>query len=559
MRKSLFHCVSLLILFSFLSCQTENQRKLDAVESLLAESPEQALCLLNEMKVNRMKMDEDFARYALLKSAVMDKNYIDVASDSLTRVAVDYYMLRPNTRYRMLAWYYHGLVLMNAKSYSSSIVALERAEKEAAFLGDDYHSGLILRNKAKVFNMTNNNPEAITCQQRAVSHFEKAGKDSYKSFAEINLAIHYTNNKDYDLADSLFSVIRQKNDNPILIRHCNLRQAGILMERDNNPEKALSLFREVPRRYYGFIDCAYLALAHERLNHKDSADFWMSEGYLLAKNQSDSATIDYSRSRLELMRGHYQQAFLLVDHASSIQDSLTRVLLRQSVSAAQRDYFKSETTLREEKIQSIKLKSIFGLVVGGLVVSVLLLLLYGVSRKKDRMLEEQVARLALKERELACITKDNAHLIGALFSEIIDHLDRLSESYFRMEEGKQKDLVFRQIKELASKIRNDDGLYLSLEKDLDRYCKGVMSKLRVQVPRIKGENIRIIMLFFAGFNYETVQFILNKVSIDSLKTIRSRFRKEIAASGAPDADYFLMLREMKKRPQAGTNENIEVR
>lgn len=558
MRTMHFLSVYLFIITSFLSCQSENQRKLDSVESLLEESPEQALCLLNEMTLKNLKREKDIARYALLKSAVMDKNYIDVTSDSLSRVAVDYYMLQPNTYYRMLAWYYHGLVLMNAKSYSSSIVALERAEKEAASLDDDFHSGLILRNKAKVFNMTNNNPEAISCQRRAISFFERAGKPSYKSFAEVDLAIHYTNNKDYHLADSLFSAIRSYYDNPQLIRHCNLRQAGILVETEKDSEEALSLYREVPRAYYSFIDCIYLALAHERINHKDSADFWMSEGYSLAKNQFDSATIDYSRSRLELRRHHYQQAFRLVDHASSIQDSLTRVLLCQSVSAAQRDYFKSETSLRDEKIQSMRLKAIFGLVVGIFVVSVLLMILYWVSRKKDRLLKEQVARLALKERELDSITKDNAHLIGSLFSEIIDHLDRLSESYFRMEDGKQKELVFRHIKELASKIRNDEGLYLSLEKDLDRYCKGVMSKLSVQVPRIKGENRRIIMLFFAGFNYETVQFILNKVSIESLKTVRSRFRKEIIASGAPDTEYFLMLLEMKKRPQAGTNESIEV-
>ena len=559
MKTTRFLSVSFLVLLAILSCQSENQSKLDTVESLLADSPEEALSLLNEIKVKDLKKEKDIARYALLSSAVMDKNYIDVASDSLTRVAVEYYMLRSNKYYRMLAWYYHGLVLMNAKSYSSSIVALERAEKDAISLHDDFHAGLIFRNKAKVFNLTNNNPEAITCEKRAVSHFKRAGKDIYEAFPEVNLAIHYTNNKDYGIADSLFSDIRRNSDNPIINRHCNLRLAGILVETNKDPEAALSLYRKVPQANYGFIDCAYLALVHERMNHKDSADFWMLEGYSLAKNQSDSATIDYTRSRLELMRGHYQQAFRLVDYASSIQDSLTRVLLCQSVSAAQRDFYKSETNLRDEKIQSMRLKSIFGLVVGILIVLLLLMLFYLVSRKKDRVLKEQVARLTLQERELDCITRDNAHLIGSLFSEIIDHLDRLSESYFRMEEGKQKEQIFKQIKELASKIRNDDSLYLSLEKDLDRYCKGVMTKLRTQVPRIKGENLRIIMLFFAGFNYQTVQFILNKVSIESLKTVRSRFRKEITASGAPDAEYFLMLLEMRKRPQAGTSENNEVR
>jgi hypothetical protein len=83
-----------------------------------------------------------------------------------------------------------------------------------------------------------------------------------------------------------------------------------------------------------------------------------------------------------------------------------------------------------------------------------------------------------------------------------------------------------------------------------------MSKIRLQVPRIKGENLRIIALFFAGFSYETVKFILNKYSIESLKTARSRYRKEIKDAHAPDTDFFLKMLEMKKRPQAGTYENI---
>jgi hypothetical protein len=53
------------------------------------------------------------------------------------------------------------------------------------------------------------------------------------------------------------------------------------------------------------------------------------------------------------------------------------------------------------------------------------------------------------------------------------------------------------------------------------------------------------MLFFAGYSYETVQLILNKVSIESLRMARSRFRKEIKDADAPDADFFLSMLEMK--------------
>ena len=200
-------------------------------------------------------------------------------------------------------------------------------------------------------------------------------------------------------------------------------------------------------------------------------------------------------------------------------------------------------------------RTIFGIVFGILIMSLLAMTAVIRSRKKDQLLQKQMARLALEERELERVNRDNAHLVGSLFSEKIDHLDRLSESYFKMDEGKEKETLFKQIKQTVSSLRKDQGMFLSLEKDLDRYCNGIMSKLRDQVPRISGDNRRIIALFFAGYSYEAVKLILNKVSVESLKTARSRFRKEIKESGAPDTDFFLKMLEMKKRPQAGTNES----
>lgn len=545
---------SIILLLVSLSCQTESQKQLDRAEALLSEAPDIALCVISRIDTKTLHRERDLARYALLKSAALDKNYVDVTSDSLTRKAVDYYSLRADKYHRMLAWYYHGLVLMNAQSYSSAMVAFEKAESDATLLKDDFHSGLILRNKAKVFNLTNDFPEAIACQRKAIRHYEKAGKEAYQSFADVDLAIYYTNNKDYRLADSLFSLIRVKYDNPVLTHYCDIRQAGILVELDHDPQEALSLYKNVPRSYFSVLDYALLSLAHEGANQKDSADFWMLEGYRIARDQADSAALDYPRSQLELKRGHDRLAYRLVDHASSVQDSLTRILLQQSVSAAQRDYFKSETSLREEKIRAIRQKSLFITALSLLAVLALALVAVSISQKKDRRLKEEMVRLALAQRELERVNKDNAHLVGSLFSEKLDHFEKLSETYFRMEEGKQKDLLLRKIKQLASAIRKDDVLFLSLEKDLNRYCQGILSKLQDQVPRIKGENKRIITLFFAGFSYDTVQFILCRHSVPALKTARSRFRKEIQAANAPDAELFLKMLTIKKRPQDGTNE-----
>lgn len=544
----------LFILGAICSCRKEITLQLKKADTLINDYPDSALAILKTIPSNHIRRSKEEARYALLMSVALDKNYIDIQSDSLIKTAVDYYSSKGNTREKMLSWYYNGIVLKNSKEFIPSILSFENAEKEATVLKDCIYLGLIFKNKASIYSMTNNNPAAVECRQKAVDFFEKAGAQLYRDYAELALANDLSNQKENAKADSLLNDLLSRSKDSLLIWQSYVRKASLLVKEELHPETAIELYRRSPSYLYGILDYLYLAEAFEMVSVHDSADYWITKGYDHCLDEADSASLDYLRSRIELSREHYIKAFHLVDHAVSVQDSLTRVLLQQSVSTAQRDYYKSEALLQEEQLRSLRQKSIFGTILSLLSISVLSMAAMIRSRKKDRLLQEQMARLALEEKELERVNRDNAHLVGSLFSEKIDHLDRLSESYFKMEEGKQKDLAFRQIKQLVSTIRNDEGLFLSLEKDLDRYRDGIMSKLRTQVPRIKGENLKTITLFFAGFPYETVQLILNKVSIESLRMVRSRCRKEILAAEAPDAELFLKMLEIEKRPQAGTNE-----
>lgn len=556
-RKNMRYFPSLVfLLVFFFSCQKETTKLLNQADALLVDDPSQALAILQTIEAQELFTDKGKARYALLMSAALDKNYIDIESDSLIRDAVDYYDTHNDRHSAMLAWYYEGLVLKNGQHYSSAIVALDRARKLAERNEDSFQLGLIYRNIASIHNRTNNNSEAIRNHSLSVHCFEQANASLYQAYVELDLAVDYFNNKNYYATDSLIRIIRSKYDHPSILNRCSILQANILVENRENLEEALTLYRNTPLRFHRLSGYGFRAIAFELLSQKDSADYWFSEGYAQCQDHADSATLDFMKSRIEMMRKDYENAFRLINNAAAVQDSLTRTLLNQSVSIAQRDYYESVMGLQEEKIRSMRERVFLGAILILLVLFLLIMTAINLSRKKDRLLQEQMARLALEERELERANRDNAHLVGSLFSEKIDHFDKLSESYFRMEDGRQKEDLFKEIKHLASTIRNDVALFHSLEKDLDRYCNGVMSKLRTQVPRIKGDNYRIITLFFAGFSYETVQFILNKVSVESLKTARSRFRKEIKNAGAPDMDLFLMMLEMKKRPQADSNENL---
>ncbi len=552
MRRILLFAFSLVLL---VTCKDNIRHQLDTAESCISSRPDSALAVLLAIPQTDLKTKKDVARHALLLSLAYDKNYIDIKSDSLARIAVDYYSQRKCSRERMLAWYSLGIVLKNAKDYIPSMLSFENAEKDALKLDELLYLGLINRNKAVLFSVTNNNPASIECQKTAVDYFEKANAPIYKIYSEVSLATAYSNNRDYRMADSLLNDAMRHSDIPQLLAQIRIRLASVYVKKDTLPEEAVWLYRSSPEALYGTSDFAYYALALESIGQRDSANHWLSKGYAHCRNREQEATLNYLKSKIEFMRGHWSSAYSLIDQATTTQDSLTRVLLEQSVSVAQRDYYKNETLLREERIRRMRERTVMGAVLALIALSLFVMVVVSESRKKDRLLHEQMALLALEERDLNLVKKEKAQLVGSLFNEKIGHLEELNAHYFQEEDEEQKERIFRQIKQVVASMQKDETLFPSLERDLDRYCNGVMSKFRQQVPSIKRENhLHTVMLFFAGFSYPVVQLILNKPSVESLKMDRSRFRKEVLSSGAEDTELFLTMLEIRKRPQAGTNE-----
>ena len=61
--------------------------------------PDSALQLLKTIDSKHLVTKEGKARYALLYSQALDKNYIDVTEDSLINIAVEYYKDKKKYRY----------------------------------------------------------------------------------------------------------------------------------------------------------------------------------------------------------------------------------------------------------------------------------------------------------------------------------------------------------------------------------------------------------------------------------------------------------------------------
>ena len=243
--------LSLSFFFLILSCKSGISLQMNKAGELLENYPDSALVVLKTIPPDQLRSPKEKARFALLMSAALDKNYIDVQSDSLINQAVAYYSRKGPKREKMLSLYYNGIILKNAKDYIPSIISFEKSEKEASSLGDNFYLGLIFRNKASIYSLTNNNIAAVDCRIKAISYFEKADATSYKDYAELALVNDYLNNKDNQKADSLLDCLLRRSDEPLIRSQCFIRKASLLVKQNQEPEKAIELYRMGSRNLYG--------------------------------------------------------------------------------------------------------------------------------------------------------------------------------------------------------------------------------------------------------------------------------------------------------------------
>ena len=130
----------LALLLGFCSC-TDKQGLADTLhraEALMNEYPDSALQLLRALPVADMHQAGNRARYALLYSQALDKNYIDETNDSLINIAVAYYRTTDDVRSKFLAFYYQGRIYTNAGELHKAMLAYTEAEQLADGVKDGY-------------------------------------------------------------------------------------------------------------------------------------------------------------------------------------------------------------------------------------------------------------------------------------------------------------------------------------------------------------------------------------------------------------------------------------
>ena len=93
--------------------KSETFKLLEDVDSYIEARPDSALAVLEGIDVEDLGSREEKAKYALLMSMALDKNYIDRTDFEVLQPAIDYYESHGSATDKLRAFYYQGRIYCN--------------------------------------------------------------------------------------------------------------------------------------------------------------------------------------------------------------------------------------------------------------------------------------------------------------------------------------------------------------------------------------------------------------------------------------------------------------
>ena len=208
--------IVLISVIMLVACErhTPAWKQMDIAESLMNTKPDSSLAVLDGIPASDIKGKETSARYALLKSMALDKNYIDTTTFDVLQPAIDYYVKHGSPDEQLRTYYYQGRIYQNQGDDDSAMQSFMNGSDLGESITDTLllaHTlvaqGILYFKQYKISEFVHNNMEAAGL-------YGAIGRDINEIKSYTNAIDGYVMLEDKSAADSILSIcvpLVQKN------------------------------------------------------------------------------------------------------------------------------------------------------------------------------------------------------------------------------------------------------------------------------------------------------------------------------------------------------------
>ena len=529
--------IRLVLAFLMCGCSSSLDRHMDQIDQMMNDHPSKALSSLDSIDFNQIKSQRLRARYSLLRSIALDKNYLDIKSDSIIAPAIQWFSLHGSPYDKARTYYYKGRIEYNSGDYPAATIDFLTSKSLFPKYDDDYLKRLVLTSLAYTNNATYFYEENLGLLQQAKGFLPPNDSTDQKYYIELAIATYYNNTHQLEKADSVYSAIEGViNHDSTLYGLCLRNHARLLINGEQNEhERSYQLFQTALSKGVTLFpeDALAYAVALYHHNHKDKACAIIDH---VEASGDYEAQVANTRYRIAFQEGHLSEAMEYQRRSSALQDSVITASLKQSAVRAQRDYFEEASARASEH-------SRYQRIIIWLLVATLATAAFAGSALSSRTKAKHEAELS----RLTHILLQTGALLKRTEEERKDYkvkyiskfkgqfvtLRKIVENYLGTQgRSDQKEYVFRKVADMAKLVSKDYEGNRMFEQQLNKELGNIMAHFRNDIQGKDESTYRFVCYLIAGFDPPAISLLMG-YSIGFIYKKKSQLVSEVSRIQSP--------------------------
>lgn len=520
---------------------TDNSEILKA-ESLLNEQPDSAYNLLNSISNPEQLCKADYAAWCLHYTHAQHKLYKTIESDSLIKIAVEYYKGSNLKKYKGLSFYMLGCVSELLHKYENAMQAYKTADMVLKDTKDYNIKGLISINLGYLYVRNENYNQANIKFNQAVKLFELSGSkkyliSAYYELSNISLQLNGSFDRTMFYSNKALNLSKEINDS-VLYFHILSRQGELLYRKQK--KTAIANLKA------GFNKCAdlrvrnasFLAYLYSENDQPDSAIYYLKIASERVGDNETKIFNELSKAAVYENYKDFKQAFYSFEKAFLMQDTIFRNKLDNQLYRIERQF---DLTEKEKENAELKIANRTKIIwIGALIIFILiiLILLQQINIRSKRKqtayeIERQKVAFELKEKEL-----ENRKKQELLFSNLQQRAE-MSVRFNKLQQGfyeQKKQAEFVEL--LTNQVILSKTEWENYIKEANSIFDNKITFLKEKYKQLTPSDLIVIVLIILGLEIADTCVLLN-MSKETMYVRRKRIKKHLGLESEIDLEMWI--------------------
>ena len=360
MKFAISISISFLMSCLLFSCTKSKyiSKALDTAEAIMQIQPDSALRILQNLDGQNISQEAFQARFALLYTMALDKNYLPLHGDSLINIAIDYYSRKKE--FQRLGWcyLYLGNAYVQIDSTVQAMFAYLKTQEILQHVDDDYLLGLVANEIASLHQEQRNYEQALILFRQSLKAFQRVGNKKNEGYVLSKIGrLLYISGGQIDSVQYFYDTAKklaiEGNDLEFLYV-VSASQAAILRAQNQSTMARQLLLSVIQEYHQGVVHLdlyPLLSLIYIDLQQLDSSRHYLQlllqDNRATAKQRAGALTI---LKRVEEQAGNFEAALHYSNRYKVLSDSIVQKHNAQNLPYTEQKY-QVEKLSKENLIQ----------------------------------------------------------------------------------------------------------------------------------------------------------------------------------------------------------------